>query len=59
MIENETCSRLDLAGCVLSVAERRMLLRWSLHLIIAIGIAESVKIERPNIKSRFVQRVSP
>jgi hypothetical protein len=54
MLEDETRGRLNLSARVLGVTERSMHLRGLLHLFIAIRIAEPVKIEGPDIKTRFI-----
>jgi hypothetical protein len=59
VIEDETRRRLDLSRGIVNTAKRRLPLGWLIHLTIAIGIAESVKIESPNIKSRVVQCIPP
>ena len=59
MLEDETDGHLDLIARVLGVTERSMHLGRLVHLLIAIRITEAVKVERPNIESRFIQSIPP
>jgi hypothetical protein len=59
MLKDEACRGLYLIARVLGVTERCMRFSRLFHLLIAIRMAETVKVEGPNVKSRFIQSVAP
>jgi len=59
MRDDEARRGLHLVACVFGATERRMVFGGALHFLITIGVSETLEIERPNVKSGFIQGVAP
>ena len=59
VIENEAHAGRDLMACVLGAAQRGVGIWFLLHLGIAIGESESMKIKSPDVKAGRAQGIAP
>jgi hypothetical protein len=58
-VKNEPDRGLQLLRGILGNTQRRIVRRWPAHLRSAIGMAEAVKIDAPNVEAGGAQRVAP
>src|SRR4029079_7085732 len=59
MTKNEADCRIDLPRRVGGVAERTRARHITVHCRIALGMAEALEVQAPDIEARAVQRVAP